>query len=464
MVGLASLAAFTRLLAPAQFGNYVALLALVGLLQSAGFLWLQNGVLRSYSKCRDDHARADLASAAKVGFVLAGIGISAAWLTLALLDNQFLPRALWVVGLPALLISGWIAIARSWLRVHNQTWRFVAVDIVQSLGGFGLSILALLTLGAEPALVVTAGAIGGLIAISLSSDLVRRPFTSVFGAGSLLGALWRYGAPLTMVGFLTSVMAVSDRLLVAALVGAPSAGAYGVGYAIADRAIMLALVPVTFAMKPTIFAAFESGTPLQIQGLLNQSARWLMSIGLPITTLLVCSPAPLVALFAGGGLAAEAEAVVPWVAIGSLLGALLSLHFGLAFQLASRTGGMIAVLAPAAILNVVANLLLLPVFGMIAAAWTTVAAYAFALCLSAYFGRRHHRIPFPVKDAMISAAACIPLAALLRFAAETSLFGYLLAAGAGAIAYLIALTLLYRLLGSACEQDEVADPPPQRLR
>jgi O-antigen/teichoic acid export membrane protein len=189
-----------------------------------------------------------------------------------------------------------------------------------------------------------------------------------------------------------------------------------------------------------------------------------MSIGLPITTLLVCSPGPLVALFAGGGLAAEAEAVVPWVAIGSLLGALLSLHFGLAFQLASRTGGMIAVLAPAAILNVVANLLLLPVFGMIAAAWTTVAAYAFALCLSACLGRRHHRIPFPVKDAMISAAACIPLAALLRFAAETSLFGYLLAAGAGAIAYLIALTLLYRLLGSACEHDEVADPPPQRLR
>lgn len=463
VVGLASLAAFTRILAPAQYGYYVALIALVGLLQSAGFLWLQNGVLRSYSKCRDDRAKADLASAAKIGFVLAGIGMSVVWLAFALLDSRFLPGALWIVGLPALLISGWIAIARSWLRVHNRPWRFVAVDMVQSLGGFGLSILALLSLGAEPALIVAAGAVGGLIAISLSSDLVRQPFTSALGAGSLLRELWRYGAPLTLVGFLTSVMAVSDRVLVAALVGAPAAGAYGVGYAIADRAITLALVPVTFAMKPTIFAAFESGTPLQIHLLLNQSGRWLMAIGLPITTMLVCSPAPLVALFAGGGLAAQAEAVVPWVAIGSLLGALLNLHFGLAFQLASRTGGMIAVLAPAAILNVVANLLLLPVFGMIAAAWTTVAAYAFALCLSACLGRRHHRIPFPVKDAMISVAACIPLALVLRCAAEGSLLEYLLAAGAGAVLYLMALRLLFWLLGSARERDEVADAPPQGL-
>lgn len=462
VIGLASLATFTRILAPAQFGNYVALLALVGLLQSAGFLWLQNGVLRSYSKCRDDRAKANLASAARIGFVLAGAGISAIWLVFALLNSRFLPAALWIVGLPSLLIGGWIAIARSWLRVHNRTWRFVTIDMVQSLGGFGLSVLALLLLGAEPALVVAAGTIVGLLAIVFSSDLVRQPFTSAPGARSLLRDLWRYGAPLTLVGFLTSIMAVSDRVLIAALIGPTSAGAYGVGYAIADRAIMLALVPVTFAMKPTIFAAFESGTP-QLQVLLNQSGRWLIVIGLPITTTLVCSPGPLVALFAGGGLATQAEVVVPWVAIGSLLGALLSLHFGLAFQLASRTSGMIAVLAPAAILNVGANLLLLPVFGMIAAAWTTVAAYGFALCLAAYLGRRHHRIPFPVKDAMVSAAACIPLAVVLRCAAETSLFGYLLVAGAGAVLYLIVLTSLFWALGALGERDEVADTPPQSL-
>ncbi|MCG6119535.1 MAG: hypothetical protein MEP44_02710, partial [Blastomonas sp.] len=109
-VGLASLAAFTRILAPSQVGQYVALLAFIVLFQSVGFFWLQNGLLRAYSKCRDDVAKAHLVSATKMGFALASAMVSAAWLGFAFFSGRILPIELWLVGLPLLLLGGWTAI------------------------------------------------------------------------------------------------------------------------------------------------------------------------------------------------------------------------------------------------------------------------------------------------------------------------------------------------------------------
>ena len=74
---------------------------------------------------------------------------------------------------------------------------------------------------------------------------------------------------------------------------------------------------------------------------------------------------------------------------------------------------MLLVVGPPALLNVVANLLLLPVFGMRAAAWTTVGCYLIALLLAVAIGRRQIRVPFPPGAAARSLLACVPLGLLL---------------------------------------------------
>jgi hypothetical protein len=85
--------------------------------------------------------------------------------------------------------------------------------------------------------------------------------------------------------------------------------------------------------------------------------------------------------------------VLPWTGIAALLSCFMSLHFGLAFQIASRTKGMFFAVTPAVALNIVANILLLPVFGVVAAGWSTVAGYSIALLLTIRFGNRHLRVP-----------------------------------------------------------------------
>jgi O-antigen/teichoic acid export membrane protein len=99
-----------------------------------------------------------------------------------------------------------------------------------------------------------------------------------------------------------------------------------------------------------------------------------------------------------------------------------------------KTMWMVATVAPPAALNILANFVLLPRFGVIAAGWTSVAGYAAAIALSVGLGRQHFRIPFPRGDLMRALAACLPLAAFLQLPFPAGAAGLaLMLAGSGLV-------------------------------
>jgi len=147
---------------------------------------------------------------------------------------------------------------------------------------------------------------------------------------------------------------------------------------------------------------------------LKRVSSWLIAVGLPITTLLVCAPATLTSVLIGPELANGAARILPWTAVGALLSSFLTLHFALGFQIARQTRGMLLAVAPAAAFNVVCNLVLLPRFGIVAAGWSMIASHALALGLTCWLGSRHFPVPFAATDALRTAAECVPLAAFLQ--------------------------------------------------
>jgi O-antigen/teichoic acid export membrane protein len=81
------------------------------------------------------------------------------------------------------------------------------------------------------------------------------------------------------------------------------------------------------------------------------------------------------------------------------------------------------------------NALLLPRFGIVAAGWSIVAAYAIALALTIRLGNRHFRVPFAFSDALRTAVACVPLVAFLQLDFQRTTSGFILVLGGGALVY-----------------------------
>ena len=125
---------------------------------------------------------------------------------------------------------------------------------------------------------------------------------------------------------------------------------------------------------------FSQGGAEPARQLMYRMSGWMVAVGLPVTVLFVCAPSALASMILGGELAAAVAEVLPWTAIGAFMSVFLTLYFAMAFQIARRTEWMLLAVAPAAVLNIMSNLVLLPRFGVVAAGWSTVTSMRSRCC------------------------------------------------------------------------------------
>jgi O-antigen/teichoic acid export membrane protein len=406
----------TRLLAAEGYGLYAAIIALVMIVQNAGYLALQTSIIRFHARAADDEARYRLATAARFAFLAATLAVALLWaVAVRWLGGAGVTAQLALAGLALLVLRGWLSLVQAWNRAEGRPWTYFTAEALQGFGALLLAAAALRFAPRAPEAAVWGAAAAAALAAATSPALLLAPIRTA-QARALLRELFAYGAPLALVFFAGAALAVSDRLIIAVHLGAAAAGAYAVAFSIADRAMNLLLLPVPVATKPTLFAAWEKGGEAAARPVMARTARWLIALGLPAATVLVFAPEPIARLLAGGGLAEDAARMIPWLAVGSLLAALLSHHFALAFQLSRRTWSMLAAVGVPAVLNAAANFLLVPRYGIVAAGWMTVAGYALAALLALFIGRRQVRVPFPLGTAALTLLGCVPLGAALHFA------------------------------------------------
>jgi len=439
-VGIAGVMLLSRLLPPAEYGAYAVTLSAATLAQMGLFLWLQTSVLRFAPAARGADGLARLRAAVGRGYRAAAAAALLAGAPLVLAGAPG-ARGAAAAGVLLLLTRGWVGIVQNWNRATGRAWRFAAIEAVNGVGMLTLAVAGLAARPGDARVPLLAASAASLASLALAP---RVPGAGPPGAEPAVsvGALWAYGMPLSLSAVALYALAASDRLVVAVLLGPAAAGAYAVGSVIADRSIGVLLTAVGTATKPLVFTAYERSGPEGARALLGQVAGWMMVLGFPAATLLVCAPGVVAGVLAGPGLAPVAARVLPWVGAGALLSALLALHFALAFQIARRTRDMVRAVAPAAALNLGANLVLLPRYGVVAAGWTTLGGYAVALATALWLGRRHFAVPFPPRHVVRAAAACAPMAlfaARVPPAAVGGAAGVL--AGAGALYACAALAL-----------------------
>ena len=145
----------------------------------------------------------------------------------------------------------------------------------------------------------------------------------------------------------------------------------------------------------------------------------------------------------GEDLRVAAASITPWIALSALLYGLTAYYFGQAFTLGKKTRSLLIAMAIPAGMNVVLNLILVPRFGLMGAAWATAASFALGLLATQMIGRRILALPIPW-DSLIRCAVATGVMALVvaQLPAIGGLAELALDATVGGIVYaVVALTL-----------------------
>jgi O-antigen/teichoic acid export membrane protein len=182
-------------------------------------------------------------------------------------------------------------------------------------------------------------------------------------------------------------------------------GMYAAGYGLADRLLDIIFIWFGAAVWPLTIKALEREGPEAARAVAGRAAGLMALIAFPAAAGLALVAVPLTTIIIGENLREQAAIILPWIALSGLMKGMMTYYFHEAFTLKRRTTSMAVIMAGAALLNLGLNLVFIPIFGIVGAAAATVIAYAIALVVCAWLGRKLFPLPLPWNDWIKAAAA-----------------------------------------------------------
>jgi len=398
----------TRALTPEAYGEYAVALAVSGFAGVFASAWIRNVGLRLYFDALNRGTTRGLFT----GMVLlqAVSFVAVYGVVLAVVASAGAGSAPWRVQASAgvtMLLSDLAGTTLMLLRAERSTFTYAVGEIGAGLLRFVFTLTGL-ALGFQSAeLLFDATSLGLLIATAITIPVLWR---RLVGPASVdlqgVREILRHG-PASLpfaVGDWTERLA--DRLVIEHFLGTAVVGIYSVGYTVGERTVG-ALERAVFMMAwPKILAAWHDGGPGEVRAAIDEALRlfaW-FSVG-PVVFLVVFTDDILSVIAASAY--QEANIIVPIVSVSMWLSG-FTRYLNRHFELRKRFGTLSWITLAGAVINVVLNILLVPVAGMVGAAWATLVNRAFnAVTFFALRDREIVAIPYRTfAVAILWSAAC----------------------------------------------------------
>jgi O-antigen/teichoic acid export membrane protein len=427
---------FTNLLEPGAYASYALTVTALGVANSLFFEWIRLAIVRCFP------TKQKLMSSFTSTIVTLWLGISAI-VALAVVAALAIPLLRPVGGVLILCVIVLAAqslfdLVTEFLRADLKPWHFMVLHVIRagSFVGLGIIFLRAGTGWTGPLIAV---AIGMAIATAWAWRGDWRAAGLRLDRG-LAGEMFRYGAPISLTVTFAGLIFLSDRALVAVILGSNAAGIYSVAFDFITHTVTLVMIAVSMAVFPIAVRELElRGTDAARRPMMTNAA-FLLAVGVPTTVGAGVLAPGISGLFFGPGYSASAD-IIPLVAVSALLAALKAYHFDAALQLARRTLQQVWIVLGAAVLGVLLNLLLIPVLGLPGAALASVLTFLAAAAFTAWWGRRHFPLPFPVRESlMVFVSSAVMGVALFPFRNEVSALALLTQVVSGALLYFALLT------------------------
>lgn len=400
---------YTRVLSPGEYGAYDLLITFGVLANLVVALEVSQGLARYWAETSELGARRRLASTSLVftvlmyGIFLFAVLLFAPWLNIWLLGDEA-HLSVFRLGIGYIVANGIYCLLLNQFRWELRSKTYALVN-------FGYAFLTLI-LTAMLCLSFRMGLEGVMLAQFLSAVcfalvslwLLRNTFGFCLDF-SQLASLLRFSAPLVPASLAVFLSLYINRFALSHFAGLEAVGLFGIANRIAGLSALL-IIGVQAALTPLVYQHYrEPGTPLQIARLFG----WFSAVALVGCFFLALFAKELLTLFATVAYL-EAAPLVAILAPALLLSQMYIFAPGIA--IAKKTFWQLGVTVASALVSIVGNWFLVPVWGAWGAALATLlASLAFFLCWLA-LSQRLYRIPYRWQGCLLAVFAFVILVVL----------------------------------------------------
>jgi O-antigen/teichoic acid export membrane protein len=431
-LGIVTTVVIVRALGASRYGEWATILATIELIATVGNFGLETVAVRLAAQ-EPEREGAWVGATTSLRLLIAIPMLVAFVVALAVLagDDEMLVGGL---ILSLLYLTAALSTLRIVFRLHVRNHVTVAFTTANSVLWAG-AVIAIAALGggmvafAIAFLAITIVVQGALAVLALRTIKVRWR-----GASKLWPKLLGIGISVGIAGTLTFTYGRIDQILVYELAPNPAdVGIYAAMYKILDNAgfVPMAVMVTLFPIMAGLFPA----DPPRLRRMMQMAIDYLMVVALGGLALTIVAAEPIVELLYGPDYVSGATVLTILVAafipicIGNVAGNMV-----VAMNLQRR---YIWFAAFGLLLNVPLNLVLIPEYGIEAAAWVTLLTEVIVVSLSLAMVLRRIELRLSLRR--------IALALLAATVSALAVWG-LRQAGAGAIVLVLAMTALYPAL------------------
>lgn len=417
LIGIVSLSLYTRLFGKEVYGSYVIVNTSVALISILSIGWLRfvtSRYIKDYSKIG---RRGVFVSTLFYAYFLSiAMGLVVLLGTLLLLTGQhslesYLFYTLFYIGYT------FSQLFVDLLLYDDKRMKNIIIITLSSILKPAL-VLLLFKLKFNPYLVIVTAFAAVDIFFGLYS-IRAMSFRRSFSLGDIDRALVReflgYGFPLIGLSITVYLLNAADKYVILLFWSDAEVAVYGASYAIASAAFTLITLGLSKGFYPNLLAKWSEGRIKEAEAVLSRSLQNYLFLGLP-AALGLCFVSYDLAYMLLDRAYLPGYPVIAISALGMFFFG-LSEYFNKGFELKKDTFEITKNSTLAAVLNLVLNVVFIPAYGYIAAAYTSFISFA-AYALICYIRREksvhfHLDLKFFVKLLVVNVLMSAPVMLLL---------------------------------------------------
>ncbi|HEX7919454.1 MAG TPA: lipopolysaccharide biosynthesis protein [Bradyrhizobium sp.] len=397
LLGLLSVFTFTRLFAPHDYGIYLLGVGFASVISVFLVGWFRNLILSGHARNDGTDVRGLVVS----GYLICCLTAPIAYLLARLVG---LDGAAALAAVVLAIAIGLFELTQDLLRARLKALSVMKATLVRAAALLGLGVVVAVV-SPTGVLLLLAATMAYLVAVLVQSRSAWRGTIVSFDRADLR-SLARTGLPLTLSLTLLAISSVTDRFMIANLVGAADAGKYVAALDLVRQTLMMPAMSMAAAFFPMAVQIHARQGDAAVTSHLADCLELLAGVTLP-ACLGFALIAPHVAnIVLGADFRAVASEIMPVIAIAVLFQVLTQQYLHASFLLSGRNSFYLINTASIIAANVILSYVLVSLYGTIGAAWARLGADITGFFCALILSRFAFRIPIPLgRLALIMVAA-----------------------------------------------------------
>lgn len=405
----------TKLLGVAEYGIWVSIFAIIGVISTTADLHLHGALIRYTAGDEDDNqAYSDTLFLTLITVIVTGV---LSLFTLGYVISYLLP-SLQKSDRYLILITAIIGLT----MLLNLNMNFFRAKHKVKL--FELMVIA--KLASETIVLICIFYLGGGIYMGLQGITAILSILVVMLIGYIFYEyevppprpsnfirIIRYSAPMTPKELSQSALTHADKFLILFYLSPNLVGIYSIAYGISSFVMKITGV-LNSTLYPTVTQAWDADNNDEIKEVYKMVFKYYSILGIPsIIGIWILSP-ELISLISTPEAVSTGSKLVPLLLVGFFV---RGYEDPLDFILTSveRTDIISVSVVISVILNIVLNIIFIPKIGLIGAAIATVISQVLVFIMVYYYAKKYIELYFPIVDVLRSTASAIVMGLILVF-------------------------------------------------